>query len=345
MSYLYISKDIGLGKESKIELDINLSISGKKDSRVQTRLLIKDEKNARNMNYDQDMLHIRIIEKIPKKTITSEKGEPLEICYVSYFIGDILQGDTLKSINKSVKDDNVARLVHCDLLFIAICLDACEHSCKTVFPWYIGGYGSIAVQLSMLDLMAARTDFEEKADTSKESVEATAGATAVVGGAAGVAAGATMAATSVVNGTVTAESLALTTKVVKDSINFGAGYLALGQPVTAVKQTVAIGAMSSEFFGISVGAVAVPITWAASGVGLAIMGYKGYKSFVNIKDLKVNLSVIQKYAELVQRGNIGKYCANNELRFNEIWSELRDKCEICGAEDIFDLESKIEALL
>lgn len=290
MNKLCIYKDAGFGDEKKIDLTIDLSLSGKVDSEVRTRLVVKDVKGDMSLTQDGDMLHIHICDKFSKKSVTSEKGESLDVSYVPFFIDRVLDTDNkVFKANLYNEDGCSQRLLYCDLLFIAICLDACERSCKTVFPWCIGGSGSVYLQDSMLQIVKDRKDFNAKAKSGRDIAQATSG---YVGGLVG-------------------------TEV----------------------------AAAAAFGGVAIGAAAMPVTLTVAATGLTIMAFKGMLNSIQNYVLKENMEILLRYSELVQRGNIGLYCAKNELRFHEIWTELADKCEALEASDIFDLEKKITELL
>lgn len=351
MSKLCIYKDVGFGDERKVDLTIDLSLSGKVDSEVRTRLVVKDAKDDMSLTQNEDMLHIHICDKFSKKSVTSEKGEALDISYVPFFIDRVLNTDNkVFKANLSSENGCFQRLLYCDLLFIAVCLDACERTCKTVFPWYIGGSGSAYIQDGMLQIVKDRKDFNAKAKSGRDIAQATSG---YVGGLVGTgAAGAAgmIVADGIAAGTITTAGMATSAGVMAGAVSSGATALAGGAgvagAVSAGAATFEAGASAAAAFGgVAIGAAAMPVTLTVAATGLTIMAFKGMLNSIQNYVLKENMEILLRYSELVQRGNIGLYCAKNELRFHEIWTELADKCEALEASDIFDLEKKITELL
>lgn len=350
MNYLKITKDIGYGDERKVEIDIKLSIEGKTDSFATTRFLGKEVEDVNEVSFENGMLNVHLVAKIPKKSVTSEKGQPLDMSYTPFFIENLLDNKRALSWSKAIGDPSANQLIYADLLFTAICLDACERTCKTTFPWCIGGAGSAAIQDAMINLIYDRKDFNANAHTAKDNVKALSNYGAYAAGSIGAVVGTGAVVTGVAGGTITAAGMATSAGVVAGAATSGAAALAGGAGMagaaSAAGATMAAGAEAAAAFGgVALGAAAAPITLTVASVGLAIMGVKGMIKSVESIVLKQQITVLQRYAELVQRGNIGTYCAKNELQFHEIWTELAEKCEACGASDIFDLESKIAVLL
>lgn len=355
MSKLCIYKDVGFGDERKIDLTIDLDSSGKTDSVVRTRLVGKDVPNEKSCTTEGDIFHIHVCRKFDKKSITSEKGEELSVSYYPFFYEELLDpsGSIWKKISKCIAL-GYQDLIVCDLLFIGICLDACDRTCKTVFPWQIGGATTASLQQTMLSIVSSRKDFNTKGTKGKDIAANAAKYTgAAVYGSAGLGVAYTAGGVltmAAADGMVTAAGMATSAGVVASAASSSAAALAGGAgavgALSAGATTLEAGAAAaSAFGGVTMGVVAAPVTIAAAAIGLTAMCFKFGNSALKNIIVKDPVRTIAKYSELVQRGNLGMYCAKNELRFNEIWTELAEKSEILGANDIFDLEEKIAELL
>lgn len=352
MGRLRLSKDIGAGGESRMQLIIDLSLDGKVDSYASLRFYYKEVKAGDTITRNGDILHIESVQKV-KKLKVAEDGT-VDTSSLEGSVPDVFR-DVVDShdVDKVVKEFSKNYVGPCDrkdieqvvlfkLLFILSMISICKESCSTAFPCDIGG-SSIASAATQLKFLKDKK-FKRVCNAAVNTAAAV-----DVGVYGGFAASTAALSSTELAGAGTAISTAITTAstgtaVVAEGAAIETVATVGGAEIVALSTAtgVSVGAEAGGAALAAVGAAAVPAAIIVASTAIAIWAV--HYSF-SIQGYLDATAALMGYAEYIQNGNIAKYLEQNECEPHEVWRSLADVAEQSGAENIFELEQHIGSFI
>lgn len=347
MSKVIVVKDSGFGNEGKCHLSIDIPLTGKGDSRVIASVCTNSFDDIWEVQITDNVLSLSIVEKIAKRKCGTEHDFLYEDLFAHLLTKTKLKRAIRDWAQKYKSIGNLDELIYFKLLFCIKCLDACKDKCVTAFPCDIGSRGTLADDARQLEVLSMRTDLADKAIVKKNRKDDHKKAASAISVGAGYTAA---SAGAVAAGGLGATDLSIAGGVIAAGVAEGSAALSAGASVAGAANvaasSIALGASAmSDIALISmsncVAAVALPVAAA----GLIVLGSTYLLTHCNDTSVHKAEEQLAMYANLVQHGNIGRYCELYELAFHEIWAQLSQVSGMLECADIFDLETQIDALL